>query len=64
MKGRTSLTELLPFGEHILFKIPKTGVAVVSFEDRFESGVWLGYSIRDGMHLVGTATGVYKVGTL
>ena len=42
MKGQTSLTELLPFGEQILFKIPKTGDAVGSFEDRWESGVWLG----------------------
>ena len=36
MKGRTSLAELVPFGETVLFKIPKTGNAVGSFEDRWE----------------------------
>ena len=41
IKGRSSLTELIPFGERILFKIPKTGQAVGSFEDRWESGIWL-----------------------
>ena len=64
MKGRTSLTELVPFGEVIMFKVPKTGESVGSFEDRWESGVWLGATIRDGMTLVGTKTGVYKVGTI
>ena len=64
MKGRTSLTELLPFGEHVLFKIPKTGDAIGSFEDRWDSGIWLGCNVRDGMHLVGTRVGVFKVGTL
>ena len=49
MKGRTALSELVPFGEVILFKVPKTGEAVGSFEDRWESGVWLGCTIRDGM---------------
>ena len=34
-----------------------------SFEDRWEEGVWLGRTIRDGMALVGTSAGVYKVGT-
>ena len=28
MKGRTSLTKLVPFGEIVLFKIPKTGDVV------------------------------------
>ena len=64
MKARITLTEILPFGEHVMFKIPRTGDAVGSFEDRWDSGVWLGCNIRDGMHLVGTRTGVYKVGTL
>ena len=54
----------MPFGETVLFKVPKTGEAFGSFEDRWESGVWLGCAIRDGMTLVGTATGVYKVGTI
>ena len=59
MKGRVSLTELLPFAEVVLFKIPKTGDAVGSFEDRWNSGVWLGSTIRDGMHLIGTAAGFF-----
>ena len=64
IKGRTSLTELIPFGERILFKIPKTGQAVGSFEDRWEEGIWLGCTVRDGMTLVGTPMGVFKVGTI
>ena len=36
MKGRTYLAELMPFGETVLFKIPKTANAVGSFEDRWE----------------------------
>ena len=64
MKGRTSLTELVPFGETVMFKVPKTGHAIGSFEDRWESGIWLGCTIRDGMTLVGTSSGVYKVGTI
>ena len=63
MKGRVVNTEMLPFGETVLFKIPKTGHAVGSFEERWESGVWIGCTIRDGMHLIGTASGVFKVGT-
>ena len=64
MKGRTSLAELVPFGETIWFKIPKTGNAVGSFEDRWEQGVWIGSTIRDGMSLIGTPSGVFKVGTI
>ena len=32
IKGRKSLTELVPFGEAVMFKIPKTFEAVGSFE--------------------------------
>ena len=41
MKGRKSLTELVPFEETVMFKIPKTSQAVGSFEERWESGVWI-----------------------
>ena len=54
----------MKFGERILFKIPKTGQAVGSFEDRWEEGIWLGCTVRDGMTLVGTPAGVFKVGTI
>ena len=64
MKGRKSLTELVPFGEAIMFKIPKTAQKVGSFEERWESGIWLGATIRDGMTLVGTPGGVYKVSAI
>ena len=64
IKGRTSLTELVPFGKTILFKVPKAGHAIGLFEDRWESGIWLGCTIRDGMTLIGTSSGVYKVGTI
>ena len=64
IRGGVSNTELVPFGETVLFEIPKTAEALGSFEDGWESGVWLGYTIRDGMTLVGTQTGAYKVGTI
>ena len=64
MKGRTSLTEFVPFGETILFKVSKTGNAIGSVEDKWEIGIWLGCTIRDGMTLVGTSSGVYKFGTI
>ena len=63
MKGRVSLTELVPFGEVVMFKVPKTGDALGSFEDRWQQGVWLGCTIRDGMTIIGTHDGVHKVGT-
>ena len=44
--------------------IPKTSQAVGSFEERWESGVWIGTTIRDGMSLIGTAGWVYKVGAI
>ena len=64
MKGRKSLTELVPFGETVMFKISKTSQAVGSFVERWESGVWIGTTIRDGMSLIGTTGGVYKVGAI
>ena len=64
IKGRKSLTELVPFGETIMFKIPKTSYAVGSFEQRWKTGVWIGTTIRDGMSLIGTPAGAFKVGTI
>ena len=62
MKGRKSLTEFVPFGEVVMFKAPKTSQAVGSFEDRWDTGVWIGTTIRDGMSLIGTPGGEYNVG--
>ena len=39
MKGQKSLTELVPFGEIVMFKIPKTSQAVGSFEESWETVV-------------------------
>ena len=64
MKGRRSNTKILPFGEVILFKIPKTKKRIGSFEDRWEEGCWIGVVPRSGEHLVAAATGVYKVSTI
>ena len=35
-----------------------------SFEDRWETGVWAGTTIRDAMSLIGTPSGVFKVATI
>ena len=56
MEGRKSLTELVSFGGTVTFKIPKTSQAVGSFEERWETGAWVGTTIRDGMSLIGTPT--------
>ena len=64
MKGRKCAAKLVPFGETVLFKVPKTSARLGGFEDRWESGCWIGFIIRSGEHLVGTADGVYKVSTV
>ena len=64
MKGRRSNAKLVPFGEAVLFKIPKTQRKVGDFEDRWEMGVWVGFMMRSGEHLVGTAKGVFRVSTV
>ncbi len=61
LKGRRVITPLLPFGEVVLFKLPKVPNMPGDFQDRFETGIWLGSLIRSGEHLVGTADGVYTV---
>ena len=64
MKGRRSRTPLVPFGEVVMFKIPKTNRRIGSFEDKWEKGVWAGVESRSGEHLVGTAEGIFKVSTI
>ncbi|MBN71658.1 MAG: hypothetical protein CME32_20555 [Gimesia sp.] len=64
MKGRRGTAKMVPFGETVLFKIPKTGQNPGSFEDRWEQGIWVGFVIRSGEHLVATKNGVFKVSTI
>ena len=64
MKGRRSNAKLVPFGETVLFKIPKTQYKIGSFEDRWEQGIWVGFVMRSGEHLVATEKGVFKVSTV
>ena len=64
VKGRKVNTPLVPFGETVLFKLPKVMNMPGDFQDRFESGVWLGCTVRSGEHLIGTTRGVYKVSSV
>ena len=64
MKGRRTTAKLVPFGERVLFKIPKTKHMPGDFEDRWEAGIWLGFMMRSGEHLVGLSDGVYKCATV
>ena len=49
------------FGENIMFRIPTTRVNPGKFDDRFESGIYLGFDIRSMESYVGTPSGVFKV---
>ena len=64
MKGRRTNMKLVPFGESIMFKIPKTSERTGKFEDRWESGCWVGFVMRTGEHLVATSRGVFRVSTI
>ena len=64
MKGRRTNMKLVPFGESIMFKIPKTSERTGKFEDRWESGCWVGFVMRTGEHLVATSIGVFRVSTI
>ena len=64
MKGRRTTAELIPFGETVLFKVPNTQHVIGDFEDRWEQGVWVGFVMRSGKHVVSTAKGTFKVGTV
>ena len=63
-KGRKITCKLVPFGERVLFKIPKTNKLPGDFQDRWESGIWLGFMMRSGEHLVSADDGVHKVCTV
>ena len=64
MKGRRTNMRLVPFGENVMFKIPKTTQRTGKFEDRWESGCWVGFVMRTGEHLIATSGGVFKVSTV
>ena len=62
IKGQKTHRPLNPFGEAVMFKIPKTKRRLGDFEDRFEKGIWLGMTVQSGENIVATAEGVYRVG--
>ena len=64
IKGRRTTAKLVPFGETILFKIPKTQHDAGDFQDRWQQGVWVGFVMRTGEHVVATAKGVFSVSTV
>ena len=64
MKSRPANAKLVPMGETVLFKIPKTQQRVGKFEDRWDVGCWVGFIIRTGEHLVATNRGVFRVSTV
>ena len=60
IKAQRSHRPMIPFGEAVLFKIPKTKAKVGDFEDRFEKGIWLGLTVQSGENIVGTPEGVFR----
>ena len=64
IKGRRTTAKLIPFGEVVLLKIPKTQHALGDFQDRWQQGVWVGFMMRSGEHVVATRTGTFTVSTV
>ena len=64
MKGRKTNAPWVPFGEAVLFKLPKVPKMPGDFRDRFEEGIWVGFITRSGEHLVATDRGVFKVSSV
>ena len=64
MKGRKTNAPWVPFGESVLFKLPKVPKMPGDFRDRFEEGIWVGFTTRSGEHLVATIKGIYKVSSV
>ena len=64
MKGRRVNVPWIPFGESVLFKLPKVPNMPGDFQDRFEIGIWVGCTIRSGERLVATDRGVFKVSSV
>ena len=55
---------MIPFGEAVLFKLPKVPRMPGDFNDRFEIGVWVGCTVRSGEHLIATQGGVFKASSV
>ena len=64
IKGRKVSAPMIPFGETVLFKLPKVPRMPGDFKDRFETGTWVGCTTRSGEHLVATPGGVFKVSSV
>ena len=58
MKGRTTFTPFVFFGETVLFKIPQTAEAVSRLEEHWECEVWLVCAVMNGVALFGTPSGI------
>ena len=63
-RGFNSFIPVAEFGEHVLFKAPKTPKNTGSYVDRFIEGVYLGSDMRTGHSIVGTSEGVYRGGVV
>ena len=61
IKGRRTTAKLVPFGEIVLMKIPKTQHGVGDFQDRWQQGILVGYVMRTGEHVVSTRNGTFTV---
>ena len=61
MKGRQSHATIAEFGEHVLFKIPKTKLTPGKFEDQWDSGMYIGFDMRSTESLIATPVGVFRV---
>ena len=64
IKGRKAYVALIPFGEAVMFKLPKTNRRTGDLEDRFEKGIWVGCTVRSGEHIVALANGTFRVGSI
>ena len=64
MKGRRVNVPWIPFGEPVVFKLPKVPNMPGDFRDSFEIGIWVGCTIRSGEHLIATEKGVFKVSSV
>ena len=64
MKGRRSNARLAEFGEVVHSMIPNTKLTPGKFEDLWDEGLWLGFDMRSGEHLIGTIVGVFRVATV
>ena len=62
--GRDSIIPVAEFGEAVHFRPPKVSRNQMTgkLDDKFETGIWVGQNMGDGMHIVGTPNGFFRVG--